>query len=429
MATHSVATVQRQETGSSSKSKADRAFDPAAATGLKIAYLVNRYPAVSHSFIRREILGVEAAGVTVARFSVRAPAADLPDPQDRHEAGLTTIVLAQGLPALLFATLRTMVARPARFASALTLSLRAVTAEPKRGWRHLAYLVEACWLAGHLKGVTHLHAHFGTNPAAVARLVHYLTGIPYSFTVHGPDEFDAPAGLDLRGKIADAHRVMAISSYGRSQLMRWSDPAHWNKLVVMRCGVDRLFTEEPPQLERQTSVFCCVARLSAQKGLPLLIEAAASLAKAGLVFHLVLVGDGEMRTELERMIAAHGLGGHVTITGYVDSATVREIVASSLAMVLPSFAEGLPVVIMESLAMRTPVIASAIAGTPELVDANCGWLIPAGSVEALTEAMSSALAATPDSMRAKGEIGRQRVLEHHDAQLNARDLVELLRAA
>jgi colanic acid/amylovoran biosynthesis glycosyltransferase len=429
VATRSVTTGQAPETGSLSMSKADPASDPSAAHGLKIAYLVNRYPAVSHSFIRREILAVEAAGVTVARFSIRTPAGDLPDPQDRHEADLTTNVLAQGLAQLLFATLRAMIARPAHFASALFLSLRAVSAEPKQGWRHLAYLVEACWLAGRLKGLTHLHAHFGTNSAAVARLLHYLTGIPYSFTVHGPDEFDAPAGLDLRGKIADAYKVMAISSYGRSQLMRWSDPAHWNKLVVMRCGVDRLFTEEPPQIDRQTSVFCCVARLSAQKGLPLLIDAASRLAKTGLAFRLLLVGDGEMRTELEHMIAAHGLGEHVTITGYVDSATVREIVASSLAMVLPSFAEGLPVVIMEALAMRTPVIATAIAGTPELVDASCGWLIAAGSVEALTEAMSSALAATPDAMRAKGEIGRQRVLEHHDVQLNARVLVDLLRAA
>ena len=326
----------------------------------------------------------------------------------------------------MLAILRSVVRRPGRFVAALTLALRGFAAEPKHGWRHLVYLIEACWLAGRLDGVDHLHAHFGTNPAAVARLAHILTGIPYSFTVHGPDEFDAPVALDLRGKIADARWVMAISSYGRSQLMRWSDPAHWLKLVVIRCGVDRLFTEQPPASDRHPATFCCVARLSAQKGLPLLVEAASRLAALGHDFRLILVGDGEMRAELERMIAGHGLQRHITITGYVDSTRVRDIVAGSRALVLPSFAEGLPVVIMEALAMQTPVIVTAIAGTPELVDGQCGWLIPAGSVEALTEAMISALAATPETIAAKGAIGRQRVLEFHDAARNGAALVALL---
>jgi glycosyltransferase involved in cell wall biosynthesis len=304
----------------------------------------------------------------------------------------------------------------------------AFAGQPKDGWRHFVYLVEACWLAGRLAGVDHLHAHFGTNPAAVARLVEVLTGMPYSFTVHGPDEFDAPVALGLRSKIAHARCVMAISSYGRSQLMRWCDPVHWNKLIVMRCGVDELFTSEPPVLERDQTTFCCVARLSAQKGLPLLIEAASRLAAMGLDFSLVLVGDGDMRAQLESMIVKHSLQQRVTIKGYVESADVRDIVARSRAMVLASFAEGLPVVIMEALAMRTPVIATAIAGTPELVDEECGWLIPAGSVEALTDAMAAALAASPASLGAMGDVGRKRVLEHHDAARNGRALVQLFRS-
>ncbi|MDE2302706.1 MAG: glycosyltransferase family 4 protein [Sphingomonadales bacterium] len=398
-------------------------------TAVRIAYLVNRYPAVSHSFIRREIIAVEAAGLSVIRFSIRAAAGDLPDPRDREEAARTTGVLAQGLPALALASLRMAVTQPRRFASALGLAGRALAAEPRRGWRQLAYLAEACWLAARLDGVAHIHAHFGTNPAAVARLLGRLSGLPYSFTVHGPDEFDAPRALDLGGKIKDARAVVAISSYGRSQLMRWSDPADWRKIAVIRCGVDAMFLDEQPLAPRSAPQLCCVARLSAQKGLPLLIEAAARLAAMGRAFQLVLVGDGEMRAELEGMIAERGLAGSVTIAGQVGAARVREIVASARAMVLPSFAEGLPVVIMEALALRTPVIVTAIAGTPELVDAECGWVIPAGSVEALTEAMAAALDASPEALAARGEVGRQRVLRLHDAGRNGRALADLFGAS
>lgn len=396
---------------------------------LRIAYLVNKYPAVSHSFIRREIAAIEETGAFVVRFSIRSAPGTLPDAQDRAERDLTRVVLGKGFAPLGADTVRIAVTRPAQFLQAARLVARTIADDPKRGWKHLAYLAEACWLARRLDGAHHLHAHFGTNPAAVARLVHHLTGLPYSFTVHGPDEFDSPRALDLPGKIADAQAVMAISSYGRSQLMRWSDPRHWPKIAVVRCGVDQLFTEEPPPADRTAPVLCAVARLSAQKGLPLLLEAAVRLKERGTVFRLILVGDGEMRDEIEEIIATRGLSDTVTITGFVDAARVREILLGSRAMVLPSFAEGLPVVIMEALALRTPVIASAIAGTPELVDADCGWLIPAGSIDALVDAMAEALTAPPEQLHAMGSVGRDRVLAQHDSLRNGAQMARMLEGA
>jgi len=395
----------------------------------RIAYLTSQYPAASHSFVRREIHAVERTGVEVLRFSVRRPAADLPDPADRREAAATRVVLAQGAGRLMAATLATVLRRPRAFAGALMLTLQAAQRYPAGAVRHLAYLMEACWLSRELAGVRHLHAHFGTNPAAVARLVHRLTGLPYSFTVHGPDEFDAPREYDLPGKIADARAVVAISSFGRSQLMRWSDPAHWGKLAVVRCGVDALFTDEPPVGDRAAPQLACVARLSAQKGLPLLIDAAARLVRDGVDFRLVLVGDGELRAELEARIAQAGLDGRVSITGMVAADVVRRVLLESRAMVLPSFAEGLPVVIMESLALGTPVVVSAIAGTPELVDGECGWLVPAGDVDALADAMRAVLATDAGTLARMGAVGRARVLEMHDAARNGAQLARLVGAA
>lgn len=395
---------------------------------MRVAYLVNRYPAVSHSFIRREIAGVEAAGVDVLRFSIRPPDASLPDAADRAELDRTTVILAQPKSALLCAAAKTALAKPGRFLGALKAALAMGQGRPKIALRHLIYLVEACWLARALAGVDRLHAHFGTNPAAVARLVHLLSGIPYSFTVHGPEEFDAPGALDLPAKIRDAAQVVAISDFGRSQLMRWTKPAQWPKLKVVRCGIDEGFASAPPAPPVSAAELCCVARLSAQKGLPLLIEAAAALRARGVAFHLTLVGDGEMRQEIEAAIAERGLGETITITGYLDAAGVRARLLASRAMVLPSFAEGLPVVIMEALALRVPVVTTAIAGVPELVDASCGWVVPAGSIEALCDAMAAALATDPADLRAMGEVGRARVLARHDARANGAAMAELFRA-
>jgi glycosyltransferase involved in cell wall biosynthesis len=171
-----------------------------------------------------------------------------------------------------------------------------------------------------------------------------------------------------------------------------------------------------------------VARLTPQKGIPLLLEAAGVLKRRGRDFHLTLVGDGELRKDLEEIIITEGLAEYVSLAGWADSDTVNSILQASRAMVLPSFAEGLPVVIMEALALRRPVIVTSIAGTPELVDAKCGWLIPAGSLEDLVSAMEEALDAAPEQLNQMGECGRQRVLRLHDSRENGRQLAALFRS-
>ena len=393
---------------------------------MRLAYLTNRYPAVSHSFIRREILAIEMAGDPVERYSIR-PGGPVADAADKAELERTTVILRQGAVTLLWATALTALTRPARFFGALRVTLSMSGGAPGRVIRHLAYLVEACWLRRRLSahGIEHLHAHFGTNPAAVARLTRRLGGPPYSFTIHGPKEFDEPQALDLGGKVAEARMVVTISHFGRSQAMRWSAPKHWPKIRVVRCGVDDAFLARgddivpPPAAPRLVTV----CRLSAQKGLPLLIEAAAIVAARGHDFHLTICGDGELRGEIEQAITAAGLGNRITLAGNCDAATVRRHLLESRAFVLPSFGEGLPVVIMEALALERPVIASAIAGTPELVDANCGWLIPAGTVDPLVAAMIAALTASPETLAQMGAVGRERVVAAHDARRNGPELV------
>lgn len=398
----------------------------------RLAYLTNVYPKISHSFIQTEIAGLERAGLTIDRFTIRRSAQAPSDAEEEAEAARTTALLDGNLRGLAVAVLERLATRPRATLGALVQALRR-----HGGWggghdgvvRALAYFVEAAALARGMeaRGIRHVHVHFGTNSVAVARLATKMAVIGYSFTVHGPDEFDAPQRLDLKGKITDAAFVAGVSHYGRGQLLRWADPASWNKVHVVRCAVARAFlSQAPAPTAGLSSRFVCVARLSAQKGLPLLIEAAALMPR-DRAFTIDIIGDGEDRAKIKAQIARLGLGARVRLLGWRAPAQVHEALGQARAFVLPSFAEGLPVVLMEALGVGRPVIATAVAGIPELVNADTGWLVPCGSAKALSHAMAAALDAAPEELDAMGRAGRARVAAMHDPDVNARRLAGLLR--
>ena len=400
---------------------------------MRVAYFINQYPKVSHTFIRREIAALERQGVTVERMALRGWDAEVADPEDRAERTRTRYVLQGGAAGLLLQAVPFLLQRPGRawraLRTALTMSRRS-----ERPWPvHLVYLAEACrvarWLAA--TGATHLHAHFGTNSAEVVMLVRELSGVPYSFTAHGPEEFDKPESLGLARKISEAAFVVAISSFGRSQLSRWVNSAQWAKIRVVHCGLEERFFVPVEELAASVAPrLVCVGRLCEQKGQLLLVEAAAVLAHAGVAFELVLAGDGEMRAEIEQAVARHGLQSRVRITGWIGSDQVRSELLSARALVLPSFAEGLPVVIMESMALGRPVISTYIAGIPELVrDGVDGWLVPAGDVGALADAMQACLRAPAAELAEMGRVARARAHERHHVDGEAAKLKALFEAS
>jgi len=395
---------------------------------VKVAYLVNQYPKVSHSFIRREIQALERQGVEILRVAVRGWDDELADPEDFREREHTQYILRDGAWRLLPAVLRMALASPARFLAAARAALGMARCSYRQWSYYFVYLAEACRLVPWLRafGAQHLHAHFGTNPAEVAMLASLLCGVPYSFTVHGIAELDRPEFIALAEKIRRSAFVVAISSFGRSQLYRWTDPADWSKVHVVHCGLERAFHEVPPIPIPDHPRLVCVARLSGEKGQLLLVRAATLLAREGVPFELVLAGDGELRPEIEAEIARSGLNGRVRITGWISSARVRDEIQDARALVLPSFAEGLPIVVMEAMALRRPVLTTFVAGIPELVlHGQHGWLIPAGDVSALASAMKICLAAPSAELERMGNQARERVLERHDADREAARLAEL----
>ncbi|MBD2329067.1 glycosyltransferase family 4 protein [Alkalinema sp. FACHB-956] len=395
---------------------------------MKIAYLVNQYPKVSHSFIRREIAAVEATGLEVQRFSIRSCANELVDPADLEELQKTRIILNQGFWGILIAGFQVFLGHPGRFWQALQLAIQLGWQSDRGLLRHLIYLLEACTLLQWLMAakIDHVHAHFGSNSTAVACLCHALGGPPYSFTVHGPDEFDRPQAMKLAEKVKRAKFVATISSFSRSQLYRWCSVEQWPKIQVIRCGLDPDFLGQAITPIPETPHLVCVGRLCAAKGQLLLVEAVRQLVAEGYSLHLTLVGDGELRPQLESLIQRYGLQASITITGWASSTTVQQYLQSSRALVLPSFAEGLPVVIMEALALGRPVISTYIAGIPELVEPEvCGWLIPAGSITALVNALRAALTISVTQLHQMGQAGFDRVAAAHQIKLIAQNLIQL----
>jgi colanic acid/amylovoran biosynthesis glycosyltransferase len=398
---------------------------------MRVAYLVNHYPAVSHSFIRREIAALERLGIEVHRYALRGWEGALVDAADLQERERTRFVLRGGALPLLAGVFASLLSRPVRFFAALRLATAMARGSDRSLLYHWIYLAEACTLAGWLQAgaVVHLHAHFGTNSAEVAMLAALLAGIGYSVTVHGPDEFDRPAAIGLAEKFRRSDFMIGISAFTRSQLLRWVDRAQWDKAHVVHCGIDPAFhaVGAVPPVDAQRLV--CVGRLSAQKGQLLLLDAMRRVFDRGGRFELVLAGDGELRPALEAQVSALGLQGHVVITGWVDGATVRRELLASRALVLPSFAEGLPVVIMEAMALRRPVISTFVAGIPELVrNGQDGWLVPAGDLDALVEAIESCLRAGPDLLQQMGDGARERALARHDVDVEAQKLARLFAA-
>lgn len=393
---------------------------------MKIAYIINQYPKVSHSFIRREILALERQGAQIQRIALRGWDAPTPDPQDREEMMRTNYVLRRGPLFALGAVLAMLMLAPARFARAFVLATRMSRRSDRSLVYHWIYFAEACVVARWLRqsNAEHMHAHFGTNAAEVAMLAGVLAERSYSFTVHGPEEFDRPEALGLPEKIRRAKLVVAISSFGRSQLYRWVGPEHWPKIVVVHCGVDAAFLRAALEPPPNTNRLVCVGRLCEQKGQLLLVSALQRLLQAGISCELVFAGDGEMREAVEHRARQLGVYEHIRITGWISGAQVHDELVAARALVLPSFAEGLPVVIMEAMALGRPVISTTIAGIPELVDSSTGWLVSASDVEALADAMRACLECDVGQLAEMGRLARERVSVRHDVDNEAKLLLQ-----
>lgn len=396
-----------------------------------IAYLTGDYPKVSHTFILREVQSLRAAGLEVITCSIRKPLATEFKGKEELQARAETFYVidaARNPLHLAWAHLGVLLRSPGRWFSTLRLAWKTRSPGLKALLWQAFYFAEAGVLAQHLRdsGARHLHNHFGNSSCSVAMLAAELSGIPFSFTEHGPAIFFEVDRWALGEKIARARFVVAISHFCRSQLMLFSRPADWDKIRIVHCGVDpAVYGRQARGAFGKRVIF--VGRLDPVKGAPLLVEAMGQVLAKHPDARLTLVGDGPVRAATEVKVAEMGLAGAVNFAGFQSQGAVAALLEEADMLVLPSFAEGVPVVLMEAMASRIPVIASRVGGVQELIeDGVSGFAVPPGDVVTLAERIGR-LMDNPAEAARMGLAGRQMIEREFDIAAEGEWLARIFR--
>jgi glycosyltransferase involved in cell wall biosynthesis len=398
---------------------------------MAVAYFNNLYPRATDTFIQREVEYLRLHGLDVITYSVRRSGSEHDVSESIREEKRRTCYLFPVTPlALMVENISALLRSPLRYVAALRLALR--TSRP--GLRGLvlqiAYFQEAVLLASKLRsnGIKHLHSHFGDVTGTVTLLAGVLAQVSYSITVHGSDIFFDPTHWALREKVRHARFIICISHYCRSQMMLFSDAADWGKLKIVHCCVDtrRLV---PVAIRTRAEKLLYTGRLSIEKGLSVLFESLKLLGDAGRDYELTLVGDGVDRDRLEAHARELAIDRHLVFAGYRSQQEVGEYLRQSDIFILPSFAEGVPVSLMEAMATGIPVVATNVGGVSELVESErTGLLVPPADSAALAQAIAR-YQDDQELRRCVASHGRERVIQQYNVEIEGQKLHDFISAA
>jgi colanic acid/amylovoran biosynthesis glycosyltransferase len=398
---------------------------------MKLGYLVSQYPALSHTFILREVLALGRQGIDVRVVSVRK--CDRPmtalSADEAAEAQRTFSVIGAGPVHALRANIRVFCRHPIGYVRGLLYAWTLSRGTPRLLVMYSLYFLEAVVAGDYFErqGVADIHTHFSST---VLLILARIFRVRYSLTAHGSGEFVDVVGFHLAEKVAGAVFVATVGQYGMSQVMNASDPAHWHKVVVLPLGVDvEAFRprDAPKRDPEEPFRLLSVGRLSAPKGYPILIEAVVLLRGRGRNVRLTLVGEGPERARLEKLIADRDLGDCVRLAGACNHERLPHHYESSDAFVLSSFLESAPVVLMEAMAMELPCVATWITGIPEIIEKDVeGLLVPPASASAIADA-AERLMDDREGARRFGTAARRKVLDKYHLERNVERLVEEFR--
>jgi len=398
---------------------------------------MTHYPRHSQTFLIDEVRAVNGPDLEILPIALNPPGpGDVTSAAERHETARTFYV--KDVPRFRAMRVVTSMVRrdPLGVLGVLARSLRASRADMRDALWRVFYFVEAVLVWDHCErnGCRHLHAQFGTAPAAVSMLAAELgsrltTGRPvtWSYSVHGYTEFTAEDTYDIVRKTRSAAFVVGVSDYTRSQLMRLSSPRDWGKLHRIHCGIDLERFAFCPRRELHTPpTILTVGRLSPEKGQFGLLDGVAALLERGVDVRAKVVGDGPSGPALHERARDLGIEDRVRFTGALPATDVAVELRDADVFCLPSFAEGIPVSVMEALATGVPVVATAVGGVPELVESGVsGCTVPAGRPDLLADAIEGLLA-DPELRARVQQEGRRRVEAGHDLRDTAAQVRELL---
>lgn len=380
----------------------------------RVAYLANPYPAISHTFIFREIQSLRQNGLEVYPVSVeRVPDLCKMTEEEQCEAAGVKFLKEVSFYHALGAFIRVVFRSPKGFMKMVLMALGLCRKGPKSIIKSFGYLAEAILFLDYIeeKEIDHVHEHFANPTAFIAMFANCYNQKEYSISVHGPDVFYKIDSTMLAQKIKRARFVRCISHYCRSQLWRLVPVTMWNKFHIVHCGVDPEVFRPAHRLANTVPEILCVGRLTSAKGQHILLNAARILKDDGVRFRLTFIGEGEDRQSLEKQVRQLHLEGEVVLTGALGQDRVMEYYRKADVFVLPSFAEGVPVVLMEAMALEIPVISTRITGIPELIEHDkTGLLVTPGSSVELAEAIKSVIKNKKFSRKMSSE-GRKAVLD------------------
>jgi glycosyltransferase involved in cell wall biosynthesis len=398
---------------------------------LRIAYLVSQYPGVSHTFVLREVLALRERGIAIETASINdPPPTEKMTQAEQREAAQTFYVKRAGAMGLMKAIAWMLPRYPAGLVRGLFATARLGASDPSRLLLCLFYYAEAILLTRWIqqRSCSHLHVHFATEAATVGMILTRIVPVSMSMTVHGPDEFYDVPGYFLPQKVSACRFIVCISFFARSQLMRLAPGEAWQKFDIARLGVDSAhFIPRPRRASPVPFQILCVARLVPTKGQRVLIEAIGSLIDDGRAIQLCLIGDGPDRSSLERLVNDRGLARCISFEGSINQDRIRAFYEAADVFALASFAEGIPVVLMEAMSMEIPCIATRINGIPELIrDGIDGFLVAPSDSDAMAAAIARLMddAALRDSF---GKAGRLRIQDAYDLGKSADNLAGIFR--
>lgn len=398
-----------------------------------MAYVVSQYPMLSMIFIIREVIQLRALGfrIDVASINAADRGREGLTSAEAAEADMTYYVIPHGIKGALGAHFRTLRKKPGAYFSGWARAFKLAGLDLGRLIYNIAYLTEALmigvWMES--KNQSHLHAHLGSQAATIAMFVKQVFGFSYSITVHGPDEFYDAHRQYLGEKVITSDFICCISYFARSQLSKLSPYEHWHKLEVSRLGVNpeifkpKVFNPNPDVFE-----VICVGRLCSAKGQHILVDAIDLLRSEGRAIRLRLVGDGVDRQSLEQHVEKKNLTMDVIFEGAVNQDRIRDLYSRADAFSIPSFAEGIPVVLMEAMSMEIPCVTTRITGIPELIrDGVDGILAAPSDVRGLADGLAR-LMDEPELRQEMGKKARQRIVEAYHLEKNVNRLAEIFRA-
>jgi glycosyltransferase involved in cell wall biosynthesis len=404
---------------------------------LKMAYLCSQYPAVSHTFVLREVNALRDLGVEITTFSIRRASSDhLLAHADKVAFESTYAILPPRWTALFVTHLRLLASAPGAYLSTLALAWRLAPAGLRGHLWQLFYFVESVvlWAECRRSGVRHIHAHLANVAADVALLAAHIGSAveperpwSWSLTMHGPFEFFDVSRYRLAEKLRRVRFVVCISDYARSQLMALSPPEIWDRLHVIHVGIpiEQFTRNAVADPSRGDSTILFIGRQVAVKGQPVLLEAAALLAERGYKVNVILAGEGPLRPMLEHFAEQLGLAPQVSFPGAVGQEEIHDLYAGATIFCLPSFAEGIPGVLMEAMAMEIPVVSTRITGVPELIDdGRTGLLVAPGRTDQLADALER-LFLDPALCQKMGSAAREKVVSEFNSESSAKQLYAL----